>query len=267
MLTIHDWNKNPIPCARSRGGVLVTAHPFDNLVRTGCQPWPPAEIVQKLYQSRQIRAFDPEQASICTSGLGYYCDLQSLNSEDAITWSFFGTVKRSAIPTRDRWLADFVDLLQIPDVATKRAELFLWRRVPHPDTLVPGGPEIDIGIVTNNAVILGEAKWRSATGTAQGKLKGKDQIQLRGEFLATYGPALFPYHSHFAVFGIGLTPEVFKETTPKGIQFRTTTWEHLCSLPSHPHAEELRRYYLWKESHSRPIRKTKVKGSPSLNDC
>jgi len=37
--------------------------------------------------------------------------------------------------------------LQIDDV-----EIFLWRRVPHPDTLVPGGPEIDIGISTANAL-------------------------------------------------------------------------------------------------------------------
>lgn len=43
-----------------------------------------------------------------------------------------------------------------------------------------------------NALILGEAKWQSEVGTAQGKKKDKDQIQLRGEFLKKYGMRLFP---------------------------------------------------------------------------
>jgi hypothetical protein len=82
-----DWNDRAIPVAHSKGGVKAVAHPFDNLVRTGISAWPPPEIVQKLYKSRQSRAFEGKDLEIATSGLGYYCDLQSLHSEDAITWS------------------------------------------------------------------------------------------------------------------------------------------------------------------------------------
>jgi hypothetical protein len=74
---------------------MVVAHPFDNLIRTGCQPWLAPEIVQKLYQSRQVRAFTGEDLKRCRSGIGFYCDLQSINSEDSITWSVFGTVARA----------------------------------------------------------------------------------------------------------------------------------------------------------------------------
>ena len=30
----------------------------------------------------------------------------------------------------------------------------------HPDTLVPGGPEIDFGVQTDDLILAGEAKWR-----------------------------------------------------------------------------------------------------------
>jgi len=81
---------------------------------------------------------------------------------------------------------------------------------------------------------------------SQGKLKDKDQIQLRGEFLKNYGPRLFPNRSVFSLF-----EDAFKDTTPEGITFRSTKWENICSLTSHPHAEELRRYFDWKKEHTR----------------
>jgi len=250
---MKNWNHAEIACAHSKGGVIVTAHPFDNLVRTGCNPWPPPEIVQKLYRSRQIRAFTGEDEKICTSGIGFYCDLQSIHSEDAITWSVFGTVGRVSQPEVEVWLADLFRFLDLPGIQTDDAEVFLWRRVPHPDTLVPGGPEIDVGILTANALILGEAKWQSGVGAAQGKMRDKDQIQLRGEFLKKYGPSLFPNRTVFVVLGISPFADVFKDTTPEGIIFRSTTWEAICVLGSHPHAEELWRYFKWKKEHTRVV--------------
>jgi hypothetical protein len=107
-------------------------------------------------------------------------------------------------------------LLDLPVVSPRDAHIFLWRRIPHSDTLVPGGPEIDFGILTENAVILGEAKWQSGTGTRQGKRKDKDQIQLRGEFLKTYGKRLFPFASIWADVGLSLLPDAFTNTVPDG---------------------------------------------------
>ena len=183
---MKDWNQKEIACAHSKHGVIVTAHPFDNLIRSGCNPWPPPEIVQKLYKSRQIRAFTGEDERICTSGMGFYCDLQSVHSEDAITWSVFGTAARASKSVLKMWLADFFQLVEVPAAQTDDPEIFLWRRIPHPDTLGPGGPEIDVGISTANALILCEAKWQSGVGTAQGKLKDKDQIQLRPDIVKSY---------------------------------------------------------------------------------
>jgi hypothetical protein len=62
----------------------------------------------------------------------------------------------------------------------------------HPDTLVSGGPEIDFGIHTDDVFLLGEAKWRSPLGEAQGVHRDKDQLTLRREFCQKYGPRLVP---------------------------------------------------------------------------
>lgn len=246
-----DWNGNIIPVARSKGGVKAVAHPFDNLIRTGITAWPPSEIIQKLYKSRQSRAFEGKDLETATSGLGYYCDLQSLHSEDAITWSVFGTIARAPQNILETWLKDLFRLIDLPDSESDNAEIFLWRRLPHPDTLVSGGPEIDVGIMTSNTVILVEAKWLSGVCAKQGKARDKDQIQLRGEFLSKYGSAIFPERPHKVVLGVSLLPNAFKDTTPDGVSFRATLWHSLCDLPSHPLTEELSRHVEWKLANSR----------------
>lgn len=253
-----DWNGNIIPVARSKGGVKAVAHPFDNLIHAGFNAWPSPEIVQKLYKSRQFRAFEGKDLEIAASGLGYYCDLQSLHSEDAITWSVFGTIARAPQNVLEAWIRDLFQMINLPDSYTDNAEIFLWRRIPHPDTLVSGGPEIDVGIITSNTVILGEAKWLSGVGAKQGKARDKDQIQLRGEFLTKYGPAIFPDRPYKVVLGVGLTPNAFTDTTPEGVIFRSTLWKTLCALPSHPLAIELTRYFEWKLANSRILTKPNI---------
>ena len=248
---MKDWNGKEIESARSKGGVQVVAHPFDNLISTGCSPWPTPEVLQKLYQSRQVRAFHSDQLTICKSGIGYYCDLQSLHSEDAITWSVFGTAAHAQKHQLQVWLADLLKLLDIAVASPMQANIFLWRRVPHPNTLVSGGPEIDVGIITEDSLILCEAKWKSEVGTTQGKKRDKDQIQLRGEFLKEYGKRLFPRASVLAVVGLGLLPKFFINTAPPDVLFRYTTLEDVCRLPSHPHADEVWRYFRWKKENTK----------------
>ncbi|MCJ7790327.1 MAG: hypothetical protein MUP69_09140 [Candidatus Atribacteria bacterium] len=246
---MENWNGKKINFAKSKGGVIVVTHPSDNLISANCIPWPPPEIIQKLYQSRQVRAFEGVQFSICTSGLGYYCDLQSLHSEDAITWSVFGTVAYSSLSIRENWVSQFFKLLDIPNAVSTNAVIFLWRRIPHPDTLVSGGPELDFGIITDNTLILGEAKWQSGVGSTQGKKKNKDQIQLRGEFLKKYGRLLFPSLKVQIVVGVGLFKNTFNNMVPTGVSFLSTTWEDICSIQAHPHFNEIQRYYKWKLDH------------------
>ena len=56
-MQLIDWRNKPIEVAKSSGGVLAVADPWNNVIRTGVRPWPAPELIQKVYQSRQVRAF------------------------------------------------------------------------------------------------------------------------------------------------------------------------------------------------------------------
>lgn len=253
MKTFTNWQGQSIGVARSNGGVLAVINAWDNVISTGVRPWPPAELIQKLYQSRQIRAFAGEQQRLATETLGFYSDLQSLHSEDAITWSVFGPVIYAEPKLREAYIRDLLSALGVPAAATN-ARIWLWRRLPHPDTLVPGGPEVDFGIQTDDLFLLGEAKWRSAVGTAQGVNRDKDQVTLRREFCEKYGPRLLPTVKHFVVLAVswkgGITTSAQSESAGVWLYLKDSTSDELSELPSHPHPDELRRYLDWKIQNS-----------------
>lgn len=248
-----NWNSQKIEVATSKGGVIAVVNPYDNLVTTGVSPWPPAEIVQKLYQSRHTRDFADDQKEKATGYLGYYSDLQSLHSEDAITWSAFGTVSHASKEKRNTYLFEFFKNINIQSSQIENSEIFLWRRIAHPDTLVSGGPEIDFGILTGDTLLLGEAKWKSSVGVAQGKNKDKDQIQLRVEFLNTYGPQLYPKVKQFIVMGVGLKNDVTENRVIKSVKCVGKTWDEICAVASHPYHDELQRYLTWKKENTKNI--------------
>lgn len=248
---MKNWHQQEVDILTSKGGVIALANPYDNLVTTGVTPWPPSEIVQKLYQSRQTRAFSEDQKEILEKFNGYYSDLQSIHSEDAITWSVFGTVAHCPNVIRNKFISDLFKSLGLKPGKLENSEIYLWRRIPHPDNLVPGGPEIDFGILTNNTLLLGEAKWKSSVGAAQGKNKDKDQIQLRVEFLQKYAPKLYPGVRHFVVVGVGLHNDVTEDYSDKTVQCFGTTWSEVCSLESHPNHDELQDYLAWKISNTK----------------
>jgi hypothetical protein len=248
---MKNWNQQEVEVATSKGGVIALANPHDNLVTTGVAPWPPSEIIQKLYQSSQARAFVDNQKEKSTECLGYYSDLQSINSEDAITWSVFGTVAHSSSESRNKFISDLFQNIGIHSEPIRNSEIFLWRRIPHPDTLVSGGPEIDFGIFTGDILLLGEAKWKSSVGVAQGKNKDKDQIQLRVEFLNKYGLKLYPKVKQFVVLGIGLQNDVTENIVDNSVKCVGKSWNEICGLASHPHYEELQRYLAWKKENTK----------------
>jgi hypothetical protein len=91
MIEGEHWDKGrSIFLAGSASGIWVTAHPLENLVRPARGPWPTPELLQKFNARGRFRGKTPEDDAAARSGLGYFCDLQSLNSEDALTWSVFG---------------------------------------------------------------------------------------------------------------------------------------------------------------------------------
>lgn len=248
--TIPNWNGTQIQIGRSRGGVLAVSHPFDNLIRPERIAWPPLEIVQKLYKSRQGEAFKGLDSQAVIYGLGYYCDLQSLQSEDALTWSVFGTLQHSSGEQREAWTQDFFGLLGLDSANPESAEISLWRRTPHPDNLSQGGPEVDFSISTKNAIIFGETKWLSKIGKAQGKEKGKDQLQICQEVLEKYGHKFFRDKTVKAIVCIGLALDTFGNRDKSDIFLRSVTWDQVCSLALHPNADEVMRYFVWKKGHT-----------------
>ena len=132
--TIEDWNGREIAVVRSKGGVLAVCDFADNLIRCEGLPWPPPPVVQKLYESRQSRAFVDDDLAAVTKRLGFYSDLQSINSEDAITWSYFGCFISETAASRAgllNWLLERTGLAE--HSTSERCQLDLWRRIPHPD--------------------------------------------------------------------------------------------------------------------------------------
>ena len=194
-----DWLGRPVDLVRSAGGVYAFRDPWRGVVRGGVAPWPPPELVQKLYKSRHAAAYRGEALKGAAAAHGFYADLQSVHSEDAVTWSLFGPLAHAVPDIRTAYAAALLTrVLEAPEPPSP-AHLWLWRRVPHPDTLVPGGPEVDFGIQTDRVLLLGEAKWGSPVGTGQGADRSKDQLQLRAEFCAKYGERLYPGVERFVV--------------------------------------------------------------------
>ena len=251
--TISDWQGRAIKVARSKGGVVAVTDVWDNVIRTDVRPWPPPELIQKIYQSRQARAFDTVQLDLVKRALTFYTDLQSIHSEDAITWSVFGPVAYAAPQIRTAFVRDFLGLIDIPGAVTN-SHVWLWRRLPHPDTLVSGGPEIDFGIQTDDVFLLGEAKWRSAVGAKQGINRNKDQVTLRREFCQKYGTRLLSGIKRFVVLGVsssgGIVPRADTEESGVTLHSRDTTWSAIAAINTHPCADELQAYLKWKREHS-----------------
>jgi hypothetical protein len=250
-MIIENWNSVAVEAARSRGGVLALARVRDNLITTGIDVWPPPEILQKLYQSRQARAFDPDELAILTTDLGYYCDLQSVHSEDAITWSYLAPVATSEASVQVGLLNWLSGRMGLP--ATNSAcAISILRRIPHPDTLVSGGPELDVLLIGDQVVLMAEAKWRSGEVRGQGISGRKSQLQLRAEYFTKYGHQVFGDRA-FGVLGLVLRHGDLAWDGPDDgtVTFGSVTWEELVDFEPHPYRDEYGRYYRWKLEHSK----------------
>jgi hypothetical protein len=249
-----DWLNRPIELARSAGGVYAFRSPWDGLVKGDVAPWPPPELVQKLYQSRQSRAYRDADLATATAAHGFYADLQSVHSEDAVTWSLFGPLAYAPASVRSSYAAQLLALIAGGDIDPSPAHIWLWRRLPHPDTLVPGGPEIDFGVQTHRVLLLGEAKWRSSVGAAQGVDGSKDQVQLRVEFCEKYGDKLYPGVERFVVLLVsqraGALTDAHRALGTERVQVFGTTWEQIGGLAANPWREEFVAQLRWRQTHS-----------------
>ena len=248
---VADWNKRTVQAAQSRGGVVALADFSENLVRVDNLPWPPPAIVQKLFRSiHETTAFSEEARSLLTSKLGFYTNLQSLHSEDAITWSFFGPlIAAPAVVRTDflNWLLRHLGL----QANEKGCGIEIWRRIPHPDNRGMGGPEIDFLIQGSNTVLVGEAKWRSGEGTGQGVNRDKSQLQLRSEFCSDLAHAIFGNLKFLVLEIYWKSPLGTTFSCDTNAILRSISWEELTTWSEHPRASEFRLYFEWKQRWSR----------------
>jgi hypothetical protein len=249
LLKIEHWNGlDSLDVAESAGGVLATLDPLANVVRAGTNPWPPPELVQKLYASGRWSGKTDEDDRVVRECLGHYSDLQSLNSEDAITWSFFGPLIHGP---RVRQLHFATGLfsglgLQSPSVIA----LWLWRRIPHPEKPEStGGPELDFGMISDSVTILGEAKWNSQLAVGQGVARNRTQLDLRVSYCVGLGRRALPSIKQWVVLGVGRAPDVF-DTGTSDATVRNMAWRDLLELMPADLQPELSKYLTWKEKYS-----------------
>lgn len=251
MLEVDSWLPGKrIALVESRGGVLATVNALDGLVRRNTEPWPSPEVMQKLYASGKFRGKTTDDDVHARRVLGHYSDLQSLSSEDAITWSFFGPLVYSQESVKLEFAGKLftrLGLLQPRSIA-----IWLWRRIPHPEKLESqGGPEIDFGLLSDSTLVLGEAKWNSALGKGQGVNGDRTQQDLRRAYCDQLGGYVLPNVRQFCVLGVGRKADVLDCTMVGKTEFHNLTWRDILSFLPAPSVTELAGYLAWKEKWSR----------------
>lgn len=245
-----DWNDQPLRVARSRGGVVAICDIRRALLYDEAAGWPPPALLPKLKRSRQISAFDPPGSAELQEELGFYCDLQSIASEDAITWSFLGpflTVSPEARAKLLNWLLELADVEHKPNTT---CEIRLWRRLPHPDTgKTSHGPEPDFALYGDRAIVLGEAKWSAKEDKQQGVLGTTSQMQMRRRSLVGEARKRVDA-SRLVALGIVLSESL--EPAPldaDSVETQIIEWHELARYPEHPTGDQFARYYAWKLRH------------------
>ncbi len=249
--TIDGWTGNAVCVARSPSGVLLLCDYADNVIRSADVPWPPPTLVAKLVADDRVSSKWPAQLrdSVC-SRLGHYTPLQSINSEDAITWSFFGPLMYGSPRVRVqflRWLLERLELSAEDTVAT----FDLWRRIPHPEKPSAPGPELDALLHGDRTVVYVEAKWGSPEGVGQGPGGTSTQMQLRRDFVENYGRRIYGAR-RFVVLGVVLQ-DLIEAITPGDsdhVTTRTIRWENLAEFSGRSAQGEFAHYLAWKRHHS-----------------
>jgi len=199
--------------------------------------WPPSALLCKMVRSGKIRFFSKENQVLLEKQFGYYSDLQSIKSEDAISWSLFGNMSNMTYSVQNAFYKEIL-------VSTKLGEdslvsMRMWQRLPHPENGDSKGPEIDVLIVGEKHYFLVECKWTSGIGEKQGKGKDKDQIQIRKEFISGYGKAIFRGKKGHILF-VG-------NSTLNGIE--SILWDSFLGFKSIAFKKEFREYLSWKKKY------------------
>ena len=88
MLCVESWQSGiNLTLAESRGGVRVTSHPLENMVQYAKLTIAYSGVASEIFMPATFsKVAIRKMTGTHETVFGYYCDLQSLNSEDAVTW-------------------------------------------------------------------------------------------------------------------------------------------------------------------------------------
>lgn len=258
METVEDWNGNELGVCHSRASAVpyVTSWRRNVIAPPGGQ-WPAWLEKQVTGYTARADWFDDADAQVLSAELGRISKFQSLNSEDAVTWSWFGTLALAEPKERAAALQWLLNKVGLAAEVTPEAMIDQWSRVHHPNVPEsPRGPEIDARVSDTNLLMYVEAKWHAELGSGRGAQEGKrdDQVVLRRESI-THDPALAEHPGQRLVLGVSNHRQDVsayargaEASAGRQIEVRWMTWQDLTQCGAHPHADEFKRYLDWKNA-------------------
>jgi hypothetical protein len=262
MSAIEDWNGRPLEVWRSRGrGVPYVTGWERNVIRPGAEAWPRWLLKQVRGYVARPSWFADEDAAALAADLGVISKFQSLRSEDAVTWSWFGTLAVADQEARARTLQWLYDRLGLDATVSSQARIDQWQRVTHPNALTsPNGPEVDARIDNPGmALIYVESKWGAALGTGKGAVERAldDQVVLRRDSMRKDPRLARDSARPYVVLGVSNAPPDLTSYAEEGagremrpVSVAWITWDDLAGCDVHPHADEFARYLAWKRGHA-----------------
>jgi hypothetical protein len=157
---IAKWNGEQVPVRRSRGGVLTFERWEDNVL--GGPPWPDALLTQvRGYVARPSHFADEDVGALAAHLDGRISKFQSINSEDAVTFSWFGTLAFASADSRRaavQWLCDRTGIRAEANAPT----IDQWSRVFHPNA--PKSPKVqNLTHASTTQVLRSSTSRRSGT--------------------------------------------------------------------------------------------------------
>jgi len=235
---IIGWRGQRIVGARSRTNGDFWARDWRDMVleTTGAIEAKACEVA-----GRAPTWFDPEALSVLQEANGRCCFLQSMKSEDTVTWAAFG----SCVP--DEVLTSIVDEAFGSSPRSGGWQRFLWKRFVHPQTgRSQNGPEPDVVLFQPQSSYVVEAKWLSDLDDRQGRDGTLGQLALRATIARRESPdstrrgvlVIAPSAARYPYARSGTFAEYFavdgNEYAPKDraadVEARARTWERIIDV-------------------------------------
>jgi hypothetical protein len=252
---IKGWDGRDIHGECSKGGQIFSALDWRELVLAVGGPYREAIERKARQPSRHGSAYAPAALNRLKERDGHYCSLQSINSEDTVTWSVFGAHNMAP------WVEDLFSLAFGSGTPPAPWKPHFWKRFPHPEKESADGPEPDMYFESCNGWSCAvEAKWLNTDlDKGQGYSGNKTQLEMRASFVKNQliiapSPSRYPpatnnsstFHRYFRVLGDRYEP-TYGASELGNIQ--AATWEQIEALlrqRTEPAAAVVASYLRWR---------------------